>query len=1545
MACTLKYKKALSNAEYDFIKNANITKDKIITDFVKYEKYKKEYTEQLESFFPEIKSFGEITKIEKKFDEDLKEGVEDAFKMFPELKNIGTMSQYSQYIKSIFPKSVIGDILYRKGSLTPDTGLLFASPDKDYFTNDIRKTHMLLFNMQNPEIITNIYNGKIHQIETISGDIDSFIVDNQDIEVDPSKFGDRMEVAIKSKNTSQYHSLGSQEDFEGFQKFVKNNISDFETNKIIFNKKVFDYIDNKRKDLNIYDSKLSTYAYFTNDEDVNFKLLEAEKTEEKLNWHKVLQESDFKFFEKEINNKEKNIYILFGNKEKNITVDEVLTNIQNNYQGLNESTLKLLEKSKNLMNKSGAKVSFVEKLENNSTLMQWSSGINTIQINKDSLESESPETMIQAFLHEMVHSQTGKALLSPFTFEEKEFKKLIESNYKRLNKNDFYGFTNPMEFVAELYSNDIFQNEVKTQYKSFWQNFIDAVRRMFNLPKTNKFDQLMKEITNIIESDQRNFKGIYGSTEIFQSRKDKIETVEDKLNRTLNKAKDNLDQLLKRSKTYRKHNQDKGGKFTKHIKQLISEIEKVDKVNQWKGISVYVKSMNTTVSQLLTRVENEDLSKGNGLEMIELYKSYLSSYDLIDDVRNLITSLEEDKIEEVGEEDILEIKQNITEASGKRALLESEFNAKLKKILKNELLDIKYLPQVEADWKNKLSKEYDERGIRNISKPEWIVEQMQTSYKDQIEEDMQKYLNNLLDGIGNDISSAAVTFLDGINNNSRLVQITMQLLTESREKIISKTREFDFELKELFEKFNKEKGNKKLSQIYKNILEYDSSGKAYLKGEYSLKYREEYIRQRNLKQAVFEKYGKKSPEFKKAIKQLTKWVTDNHDISGFKMEPISKWKNDLNTLSEIEKETLNKFKNIIESSSKETLGKQSLLKVFKKINYYSLPSITNSNLERILENNYKGVVKDVKQDLFNIRPDDIGFEERKLDSKGDPVNFLKIHYRGKIEPSQQSLDLFTIFRLERINGFNYSEKQNIQLKVEAIKNVAKNKEYSLKQKGSNIPILNMFATREKTATFSGEKSNEYKMLTNLIEKNLYDLFHVNYGTLAGADVNKVVSTANKWTASVGLSLNSFSAAANLLNGQAQIFLEKVGGNHLSKGALRKAHKIYNSDLPNIFSDYGKPIKESYVNQINQMFDTFGGFTVQQQEFIKNTVAKTALDFNSLQFMHSGGEHYLQSIMVMASLDSIKVMNANNKYINKKGEVVSYDKAASILDMLEKNEKGFVELDEKVVFSDKNTLTSIKEGGKEKILLFVKKKIFDTMGNYDSNLQPEAYRHWWGKLILMFRRYLIPQGYNRFRGITSSFKKYEDLTEDEQYFSASLQNYEEGYYVSTLRFLRNGVLPALKQLKYEILSQNWKELTIDQKANIKKSVTELAITGAVLPLIGMLAAAVADGDDDEYLWTIAFLSRRLESELAQFRDPREAYKITNSPIPSLRIIEQSMDVIESTVNPWSWDDKFKSGKRKGELKIIRNYEKLIPVVSRMDTTAEELYNGINSTWGK
>jgi hypothetical protein len=327
---------------------------------------------------------------------------------------------------------------------------------------------------------------------------------------------------------------------------------------------------------------------------------------------------------------------------------------------------------------------------------------------------------------------------------------------------------------------------------------------------------------------------------------------------------------------------------------------------------------------------------------------------------------------------------------------------------------------------------------------------------------------------------------------------------------------------------------------------------------------------------------------------------------------------------------------------------------------------------------------------------------------------------------------------------------------------------------------------------------------------------------------------------------------------------------------------------------------------------------------------------SLQIIQSTGEHWLNSIITFSVLDGVKVMNENHEYLDKSGNIVkNYADAASVLDMLDKSENGLVNLNEKVIYTTHSKLTKWNEGGKEMIDALLYKKIYDMIGNYRSTDQSEVYRHWGGKLTMLYRKYLVPMGLARLRGIETSLKRKEDLDEKDRRFSYALQEYEEGTYTTLIRYIKSSVKNGQKWLT---LKENWSNLTDYEQHNIKKAVTEIILTSILAPLAAMLAGAAAD-DDDQLMYFIAYQLRRLDTELSAYRSLEESFKMLRSPIPSTRLLEHGLWTVNSIVNPFAWEnltEVYETGPQKGENKFLIKQQKQIPLVKEFLKNWEDLY---------
>lgn len=1452
----------------------------------------------------------------------IKEGIDTIFENNPELSEIGTQEEYSKYLDTIFPESKVKDIVYHGSDVNIDkfskeflnsgagqmlgSGFYFATTkDKaKFYTETVANKELKSYN---PSII-NIINPKEVSILSKSEDVAKTA---QDGNID-NKSGQYVVF-----EPEQIHILGSEQDIENFKQFI-----DFESNNIL--------VSSKSRITELLDENTDDFL----------SIVEGENTVNEVKENNPIN------------------FILFNNEDKSFTAKEVLDNIKTNYKGFNKFTNILIEKLLPLLYKTNAKIKFVaeSRLKNFNTVMQYDPSTNTIEINKERLLEFTPAQVVSSLLHEIVHSVTIKAYTRPESMNEKMFKDFINkmyTKYKLLSTNKSYGFKNQEEFIAELMTNEEFQLElmgIEENGKSLWTQIVDYIRTLLGLPKNSDYTKLINSITKVIqESDYEGGinEGIYESREprTYYS----LKTIEERQTYLLNGIKDNLEESIRRYDHLIKVIKDptKLKKYSDNLKKLFADIDVFDNAKKWEAISIFTHSMIKNINSLETAFDKEDLTADSIKNTIALYQKYLTAHSLIHEVLAFISEMGASNQTLIKKEDILTLKKELGTAMGKYTTLTNDIESINKKGVIKVLNNRKYAGKVLAKWKQKLEKQHFDLQIPE-GKTAWVSKMMNTTYADEIDKEVEDYANSIVYDIHFDISLGTKLFVSGISTNSKLVQIMQNLINGIRENIIRRDRDNDFKLKSIFDKWSTEKKGQSPSKAYAKLLEYDAYGRAYLKGEVKLEFKllyEKKLAEYTLgRDEVIVKFGKNSREFRQYFtnSEFKKWILDNtHEIVNEKGTRLSKpnkeWLNNLEDLSEVEKEALLTFRQISLDTKKQTFGIHSIVSkpLFGSV-FYNLPSITKSNLERVIEGNATGIATDAWKDLTTIRPDDVGYETIKQDLAGNPIYDVKINFRGKIEPSQQSLDLFTVYRLEAKNGVNFDEKHQAENSMTSLVEIAKNKEY-YKTTGSRVPFVNLIIRRNKTARVKGAKSETYERLVSLMESNLYDILHKDAGSIGGVDMNKAVGVLNGWTAKLGMWINEVAGSVNVLNGKAQLFLEGLAGNHISGSALMKAEKLYFADALNNLKDMSSPIKMSRTNQINEMFDTFGMVSVSvEQAFIKNTLAKAKLNSDSMQFMQASGEHWLQSVLTMGVLETIKVLDADSNFIDVNGNIVDEKNAASLLDMLD-NSKGQLALNNKVVYTTKSLGIKYNEGGKEIVNNFLKAKIFQTMGNYDSNMQPEAMRHATGKIFMMFRKYLVESALNRWRGFVHVGKAKDELLEEERFFSDALQEDIEGMYTTTIRYFIKAVLPALKEMNFKLLSSNWNELSDSEKKNIQKTIAEAGLNILLFKLAILLSGLAGDGDDDDsVLWYTALVAARLNSELMSYIDPRQQYKILKSPIPSMRVVESLTSILGTAITPWSVTDK----DSKGNLVIVKDLKSLTPIINLKKTTYKQKYQYIN-----
>lgn len=1301
---------------------------------------------------------------------------------------------------------------------------------------------------------------------------------------------------------------------------------------------------------------------------------------------------------------ENNELLLGGQPKLELRAEEVLRNIISSTQidNFKEVTF-FLEKAFNLLNKSGAKFKIIDNNKfnemsskngeiQNSTIMLFDSVNNIIYSSKEKLSIYTPEQTTEAFIHEVVHSVSVKAYFDPQTFAEHQFKQFIDESYEQYKYlseelddegNQMYGFTNQAEFIAEIYSNPKFRSKIESLEKGWLQRLIDNIRRFLELPLSIvnnniiKSSLLFSKVDGFIENENNPYSKWKGTIfnnpkyEVFakidESQKTNLQTIEDKINNSLEKINEslsiNINKYKKLISSFEKKGYNTSGlSFVNdnltELRDTINEFEENEKIL---GILTFLDDMGSTldyVEKKLKSINNEDTDKIKSI--IKIQDDYLSTYNVINDIKDLVASLSETKSDVVTDEELQEMQNLLDKHLGKYERLTREIYELKKRISKEKLLNIKYFPEIEKKHYDRLAIEHRNNKIA-FDKNQWIIEKMTGRDKDLINADLEEAVNKFLNNPTYDIYSGDVLFNSAINVSSPMIQIMNNILNQIDNNRIEEERTKDLEFKKLFDELVTEKGTNNISTLYENIIEKDDTGNYFLKNEYKIEFYNEVVKKiKNLRSEIYFgtqelqkqqseliKEGKENtPEYLNLIAEIQnlkiskeaeieKIEKDNLELNEeTRYVPKKKWLNN-KKLSTTEQKVLEFFNQITLQSAKDTYFQESLIKNGYGTSFYELPKITKSFTERVFQGDVINGVKDNWTDLTTVRPDDIGYTTLERDMSGNPIYKIPIHYRSNenFKSTDQSLDLFNIYRLEYKNGNTFKHRNNVETDLHFLLDIAKDLKY-YKNTGT---LLELNSRNKKLTLIEGDQSQTIKMLTNMMETKFYDILNKNGTKVGNVELNKAVTKLNGMTSFLALSLNIASGTANVLNGSSQLFLESfLKGQTIKASSIAKAESFYLKDMMNIVADQTNSINISFTNQVLEMFNIKGDRSLSQANFLRSDMLKKGLNAESLQIIQSTGEHWLNSIITFSVLDGVKVMDENHNYLTKEGKITTnLSEAASVLDMLDKNENNLVKLKDSVTYTTHSKLVKWNEGGKEMIDALLYKKIYDMIGNYRSTDQSEIYRHWGGKLTMLYRKYLVPMGIARLRGIETSLKRKDDLEEKDRRFSYALQEYEEGTYTTLIRYIKSSVKDGQRWLT---LKDNWNNLTDYEQHNVKKAVTEIILTSILTPLAVMFAGAAAE-DDDELMYFIAYQLRRLDTELSAYRSIEESFKTLRSPIPSTRFLEHSLWSINSVLNPLAWEnltEVYKTGPHKGKNKFLIKQQKQLPLVKEFLKNWEDLY---------
>lgn len=1171
-----------------------------------------------------------------------------------------------------------------------------------------------------------------------------------------------------------------------------------------------------------------------------------------------------------------------------------------------------------------------------------------------------------------------------------EYKRLYDKYKNSLDlptdDNNVYAFNsnNVDEFIAEVMTNSEFrkilirlQSEKKANM-NLWDRFIEAVRKLFRVKNVD-----LKETTEFLKSliQKSNYEGgldIGSSLNKIKSEADlniNLDSIENRYDYLLIKLKSSLkinagvfEDIYNNIKNFpTKKNQAKKMKaYSDNLRKTIRDIDNYSKVSPIKAIQAYVNKMNsaiTRIDKVIDAIDYSDIKEA--LNTYHTYgvnymKTYAVSEDIVELLDYVIGNIDEES--PITKDEALALKRDLNVIDTHYNTIINKLKPIRKKLFSKFLDNPIFHTKVLAIHTEKLEKEFKEKGLHktNVDKDNWINNKLFNRDKHIIQEGITQNIKDIISNPSNDIYGIDVMVSNAANLSSDMINIINLLVLDLKTERTRLEQVKDVEFAKLFNKLRDEKSTIKPEKLYKNLLDKDSEGKYYFKGKYNMKFlnivnnyyaknKEFNDKLEELSLEMVEMEDKNSDKYRSLSKEknLTtlaknkhrnKFLSTHFTKLGNKRIPLNKYLNDLSNLTDVEKEVLNFFIKLTEKNNQPYSKNSKNVKYHFGTRYYELPKVTKTSLERVWEGDITGVASDFKKDISSVRSDDLGYSNELTDLKGDRVMKLKVPFRdsfGTFDNKDQSLDLFKIMRMDYQMSNDYKLKKDNEAIIRLLLDSITDMKF-IQTKGTKRVKS---SSTNKYNLIEGEASNTYKYAMNMVETKFYNELHKSDIKLGQVDMNKAVGFFNNASAFATLSLNIASGTANILNAKAQLFLESfISGRYIKASNIAKANKIYGDDLLDIIADVVNPVQNSFTNQLLDLFDTKGTLLLNDGNFFQSNLIKKGLSLRSLQVFQDTGEHYITSVTVMSVLDNVKVMDKHRNYINKEGKIVNTKKeAASVLDMIERNpESDVVQVSDKVVYTTFSKMSKWNEGGKLLVQQLVDKKLKDVIGNYKQTDQPEMMRHWWAKLMMLFRKYFVTMGQSRFRNIENSLKDKDDLTLDQRRYSHALQEFEEGSYVSTIRY-GNSLFKFLlakikgKQAHIESLSADWNRLSDYEKYNIGKTVKEIGITLMLATIAKMLVAA-AD-DDDELLFFTAYLFKRIDTELSSYRNVDEFYKMVKSPIPSIDILNKYVDLSFQVFEPF---DVYKGGKNKDKNKLVNKAKKSIIGVKEFAKQYEEIY---------
>lgn len=548
-------------------------------------------------------------------------------------------------------------------------------------------------------------------------------------------------------------------------------------------------------------------------------------------------------------------------------------------------------------------------------------------------------------------------------------------------------------------------------------------------------------------------------------------------------------------------------------------------------------------------------------------------------------------------------------------------------------------------------------------------------------------------------------------------------------------------------------------------------------------------------------------------------------------------------------------------------------------------SITSSILEK----------EDDDQIFGNARA-----EKGLTDFAGNEFMTLPVLFTNRLQnPDELTDDVVGSLMSYAYMANQYEQMDNIIDPLEVGRALVTEERKVRKTRGGN-PLIEKFSALNVDVAnkIFTSRSNIEDKLNDFFESQVYGKYLKDEGTFDvlgnKVSVNKLTSVILKGSSLAQLGFNWLANLANVATGLGMQNIEAAAGQFFGPKELAKADAAYAKALGPMMAELGSRTKTNKLSLFFELFDVKQNFGSKIKNQKKNWLQR--LFGAEIAFLgQDAGDHWLYGRTAIAMAMRQKVLLDGKEMSLWDALQVEGVNGSSTIKQL--NYKDITDL-------EGNPFDVAKFSRK---VAHINQTCFGIYNDDDANA---ANRVAMGRLLQQYRKWMKIQYNRRFQAAQGNL---------------ATDSWEEGYYRTVGRMLNQWIRGGVQ------LSEQWDNMTTEERANIKRAITEMVQFFAVWAL----ANWVEWPDDKKRPWALKlaeYSSKRLAHELGGLAPstimPQELLKTVKSPIPATTVVQNSFNLINSAIDPTDWVDEIQSGPYKGMSTIEKNIIKApIPGVAQ------------------